>query len=243
MGFRRLLVPALFVALIGAGDAAFASVDDAARFIQRLGDQAIAALRASDLTLEQRESRFRGLLSQGFDLSFIGRFVLDEYWRLATPEQQDDYLALFSEYVLQTYSARLGGYAGETMTVVGARQANEKDVVVRTRIDRPSGPPITTAWRVRTTGGRYRIIDVMVEGISMAIAQRSVFAAVVQRHGIATTPRRPRRPPRPTDAEAPEGCVAPSARLGVSGLVQYARATIGGRRRPCQITRSARDSQ
>ena len=93
-------------------------------------------------------------------------------------------MPLFSEYVLQTYSARLGGYAGETMTVVGARQANEKDVVVRTRIDRSSGPPITAAWRVRTTGGRYRIIDVMVEGISMAIAQRSVFASVVQRDGI-----------------------------------------------------------
>ncbi len=184
MRIRKLLAPALFVTVIGASDAGFASVDDAARFIQRLGDQAIGVLRASDLTLEQRESRFRCLLSQGFDLSFIGRFVLDKYWRLATPEQQGDYLALFSEYVLQTNSARLGGYAGETMTVVGARQASEKDVVVRTQIDRPSGPPITTAWRVRTTGGRYRIIDVMVEGISMAMTQRSVFASVVQRDGI-----------------------------------------------------------
>ncbi len=184
MGIRRVLVPAHFVALIGAGDAAFASVDDAARFIQRLGDQAIGVLRASDLTLEQRERHFRSLLAQGFNLRFIGRFVLDEYWQLATPEQQGDYLALFSEYVLQTYSARLGGYAGETMTVVGARQANEKDVVVRTRIDRPSGPPITAEWRVRTTGGRYRIIEVMVKGISMAIAMRSEFASVIQRDGI-----------------------------------------------------------
>ncbi len=110
--------------------------------------------------------------------------MLDKYWRLATPEQQGDYLALFSEYVLQTYSARLGGYAGETMTVVGARQANEKDVVVHTRIDRPSGPPITTEWRVRTTGGRYRIIDVAVDGFSMAVTQRSEFASVIQRDGI-----------------------------------------------------------
>ncbi len=52
MAIRRLLVPALFVALIGTGDAAFASVDDAARFIQRLGDQAIEVLRAPGLTLE-----------------------------------------------------------------------------------------------------------------------------------------------------------------------------------------------
>ena len=120
----------------------------------------------------------------GFDLAFIGRFVLGKYWRATTPEQQEDYLALFGEYLVQTYSARLGGYSGETMAVVSTRQASEKDFVVRTQIDRPTGPPVVAEWRVRTTGGGFRIIDVMVEGISMAVTQRSEFASVVQRDGI-----------------------------------------------------------
>ena len=60
----------------------------------------------------------------------------------------------------------------------------EKDVVVRMNIDQPSGPPIIADWRVRTTGSRYRIIDVMVGGISMAIMHRSEVASVVQRNGI-----------------------------------------------------------
>ena len=179
-----MLFSAVVIVVIGASSSGFASVQGAAQFIRQLGNQAIEALGTRNLTLEQREARFRGLLSSGFDLPFIGRFVLGKYWRLATPEQKSDYLALFSEFVLQTYSARLGGYAGETMTVVGARQAGEKNVVIRTRIDRPSGPPIVADWRVRITDNRYRIIDVMVEGISMAITQRSEFAAVVQRDGI-----------------------------------------------------------
>ncbi len=184
MRIAKMLVPAIFVAVIGADSAGHASVNGAAQFINQLGNQAIEALRAPGLTLEQRESHFRSLLAQGFDLRFIGRFVLGKYWRMATPEQQNDYLALFGEYVLQTYSARLGGYAGESMTVVDARQATDKDVVVRTNIDRPSGPPIIAEWRVRTTDGRFRIIDVAVEGISMAVTQRAEFAAVVQRDGI-----------------------------------------------------------
>ena len=184
MRIAKILAPALFVAVIGTGGAGHASVNGAAQFINQLGNQAIETLRAPSLTLEQRESQFRGLLSQGFDLRFIGRFVLGKYWRLATPAQQNDYLALFGEYVLQTYSARLGGYAGQSLTVVDARQANDKDVVVRTNIERPSGPPIIAEWRVRTTDGRFRIIDVAVEGISMAVTQRSEFAAVVQRDGI-----------------------------------------------------------
>ena len=184
MRIGKILAPALFVVVIGAGGAGHAAVNDAAQFINQLGNQAIQALRAPDLTLEQREHHFRNLLAQGFDLHFIGRFVLGKYWRQATPAQQNDYLAVFGEFILQTYSARLGGYVGETLTVVDARQANEKDVVVRTNIDRPSGAPIVAEWRVRTTDGRMRIIDVAVEGISMAVTQRSEFAAVVQRDGI-----------------------------------------------------------
>ncbi len=188
MPARRLIVMVIVAAMIGvawsATGTARATVNGAAQFINQLGNQAISTLRATDLTLDQREARFRSLLSQGFDLRFIGRFVLGRYWRVATPDQQNDYIALYGEYLLQTYSSRLGGYAGQNMTVTGARRASDKDIVVSTTIDRPSGPRITADWRVRATDGRYRIIDIMVEGISMAITQRSDFASVVQRSGI-----------------------------------------------------------
>ncbi len=184
MELRKNLAVVVFVAILGFGDAGLASVNGAAQFIHTLGNQAIGALQAPNLTLAQREAQFRGLLAQGFDLRFIGRFVLGKHWREASPGEKSDYLTLFSEYVLQTYSSRLGGYAGETLTVTGARQASEKDIVVETQIDRPSGPPILAEWRVRVKDGQCRIIDVAVEGISMAVTQRSEFGAVVKRNGI-----------------------------------------------------------
>ncbi len=184
MLMRRLIASAMLIVVLSAAGTARATVNDAAYFISQLGNQAINTLRATNLTLDQREARFRGLLSQSFDLRFIGRFVLGRYWRDATPDQQNDYIALYGEFLLQTYSARLGGYSGETLTVTGARQANDKDIVVSTVLARPSGPPIAADWRVRTSGGRYRIIDIMIEGISMAITQRSEFASVVRRDGI-----------------------------------------------------------
>jgi phospholipid transport system substrate-binding protein len=155
------------------------------QFIKSLGDEAIATLRNSALPLEQRESRFRALLARGFDMEFIGRFVLGAHWRSATPDQQQDYLQAFNDYVLQVYSARLGGYAGETLTVVGERPAGERDMMVNTRIDRPSGPPLEAQWRVRAMQAGPRIIDVMVAGVSMVATQRDEFAAVVQRQKVA----------------------------------------------------------
>ncbi len=183
---RRDLLIAIVVFWIGMGDFAVAAVQPggASQFIRQLGDQAITALRAPDTSVGAREAQIRNLLSEGFDLPFIGRFVLGRHWEQATPEQRRDYLRLFSEYVLKTSSARLDSYAGETMTILSERPAGTKDIVVSTRIERPSGPPIEAAWRVRTSGERYRIIDVMVEGVSMVVTQRSEFAAVIQRRGL-----------------------------------------------------------
>ena len=184
MPIRRLIASAMLIVVLSTAGTARATVNDAAHFISQLGNQAIDTLRATNLTLDQREARFRGLLSQGFDLRFIGRFVLGRHWRGATPDQQNDYIALYGEYLLQIYSARLGGYSGETLTVTGARQANDKDIIVSTVLERPSGSSIVADWRVRAIDGRYRIIDIAVEGVSMAVTQRSEFASVVRRDGI-----------------------------------------------------------
>jgi phospholipid transport system substrate-binding protein len=160
------------------------SPEGAAQFMSWLGDQAVATLSAPGYSLEQREAAVRNLLRESFDLEFIGRFVLGKYWRSASAEQRDQYQAMFSEYVVRTYSARIGGYSGETLQIVSARPSGEKDAVVQTEITRPSGPPLSADWRVRAGDGRYRIIDVTIEGVSMAVNQRSEFAAVIQNAGM-----------------------------------------------------------
>ena len=147
MAVRRLFILVFVAAAIGVTGIARATADDAAHFINQLGNQAITTLRAADLTLDQRETRFRKLLSEGFDFHFIGRFALGRYWRGATPDQKTEYIALYSEYLLQTYSARLGGYSGETLTVTGARRVNDKDIIVSTNLARPSGLSIAAEKR------------------------------------------------------------------------------------------------
>jgi len=195
---RRFFVVALLgVILAATSHAAFAKKGDASAFIRDLGVQAVSVLqstgknRATDKDLEARESAFRKLLSDKFDLKLIGRFSLGRYWRTASAAQRRDYLGLFSEYVLQTYASKLGGYAGEKLVVVlETPLSNKKDFYVKSEIRRPSGPAIKATWRVRTgkdagkDGGGMRIIDIMVEGISMAVTQRDQFSAVVRRDGF-----------------------------------------------------------
>ena len=86
MALARLVILVTVLTLAGYGAAA----GTASEFVIRLGDRAVSVLRATDTDLNARETHFRGLLRQGFDLAFIGRFALGPYWRRATAEQRTD---------------------------------------------------------------------------------------------------------------------------------------------------------
>ena len=187
MRLRILVVLALFsaLALTPAERAWSTSPDAATHLIRTLGDKAFSTLQQGGMTLAQREAAFGDILREGFDLQLIARFVLGKYWRQASPDQRNDYFNAFSDYVILTYSRRLGGFKGQSFSITGTKVSGEKkDILVGTQIDRPGASPIQAAWRVREINGSPRIIDVVVEGVSMAVTQRQEFAAVARRSGI-----------------------------------------------------------
>jgi|SaaInlStandDraft_7_1057024.scaffolds.fasta_scaffold39194_2 phospholipid transport system substrate-binding protein len=170
--------------LFCSGAHAATSPQGAADFVQWLADQALKVLRSPNASMSDRERILRELLASGFDLKFIGRFVLGRTWRKLSPAQRDAYIKVYSTFFLNTYSARFGGYNGQKFTVLSARGAGKKDAVVKTRIDRPGGAPLTSDWRIRANQNEFRIIDISVEGVSMAVTQRSEFASVIKNSGI-----------------------------------------------------------
>jgi phospholipid transport system substrate-binding protein len=157
-----------------------AGAQDARTFIAALGQQAIQVL-GPGVPEAQRLAQFRVLFHNDFDVPGIGRFVLGRYWRVATPQEQQEFLGLFQEYIVRAYSARLGEYAGEPFSVSGARPAGDQ-ILVSSAIARPSGP-VVVDWYLANRGGRLLITDVYVGGISMAVTQRDEFASVIQRNG------------------------------------------------------------
>jgi phospholipid transport system substrate-binding protein len=178
-----LTLPAVCTLLPPPAHAA-TSPEGAASFVQWLAGQALQVLRSPNASLTDRETFLRQLLAQGFDLPFIGRFVLGRNWRRLSPAQRDAYLRVYSSFFLNTYSARFGGYSGQTFTVLSARPSGKKDAVVKTRIDRPGAAPLASDWRIRASSNQFRIIDISVEGVSMAVTQRSEFASVIKSSGI-----------------------------------------------------------
>jgi len=163
----------------GPGRAAAADPDE---FIRSMGQEAIDSLTGTKLSTEQRQAGFRKILHQAFDMRTIARFTLGRYWRKASKPEREEYVKLFETFIVQAYAARFEGYTGESFKVGKVHVINERDKLVVSSIIRPKGPPISINWRVRGNN-TLRIVDVVVEGISMGITQRDEFASVIRNSG------------------------------------------------------------
>lgn len=183
MMVRRLFLSvAVGLLALGAGLAPSAAQSPEA-FVRIVAQRAIDQLSVKDLLEGERESRFRALLNEHFDIHEIGRFALGLYWRQATDQQKAEYQKLFEEFVVQSYSHRFKDYSGEQFRVTQVVDAAGSDKLVQTEIVRPHGNPIRLNWRVRPSPNSFRIVDVVLEGISMSTTQRDEFAAVIRQNG------------------------------------------------------------
>jgi phospholipid transport system substrate-binding protein len=179
---RRSVLTAALILMVGGLSPPILAAAEPAAVINNLGNRALEVL-GKGATPAQRVARFHELFREDFDVPGIARFVLGRYWKTATPEQQEEFVKLFEDYIALVYSSQLAAYSGETLKVTGSRPEPE-GAVVASEIIRPTGtPPVKVEWHLTDRNGTYKINDVAVDGISMALTQRSEFAAVIQRNG------------------------------------------------------------
>jgi phospholipid transport system substrate-binding protein len=183
---RRILLTVSLALLVSAAVATTATSQqegDPVQFVRSLGQQAVGLLADRTLSAGDRTRVFRELLVERFDMASIGRLVMGRYWRRATTAQKDQFGALFEDYVVATYASRLDAYNGEQFNVGTARRANDKVTAVSGEVTRQQGAPIDVDWMVHRKNDRWYVIDVIVEGVSMVISQRSEFSTIINQQG------------------------------------------------------------
>ena len=131
-----------------------------------------------------RAQRVRSLLHDNFDVATIGRFVMGPSWKTATAAQKSQYIDLFEDMIVATYTKRFAEYSGQSFKVTGSSAAGGSDSLVKSQILQKDGPPVMVDWRVRNKDGGFKVVDVVVESISMTMTQRDDFAGVISSKGV-----------------------------------------------------------
>ncbi len=190
---RLLLGAAALIPVLGGsyvGHAAATPGQDAKALVTRLVEQILQAIDADGDDASQ-ERRMMAAIESETNLNLLARMTLGRYWRQATLQQRKVFADVFRRYLLQSFTSRLRRYAGsglgavhDRFAITTTKKAGKNDVVVRSLITPPSGAPLQVDWRLRSRDGRFFIIDLVVEGVSLLITQRSEFGSVVERIGI-----------------------------------------------------------
>jgi phospholipid transport system substrate-binding protein len=178
---RTFVAAAAFAAAVSISAPRIAMADQAAleSFIGSLSKQAITEL-SSATTDKERAAKLLPILQQYFDMPKLAKHTLGLYWKRATPEEQQAYVEVFTEYMSAVYGKRFAEYSGQSLVVQKVRESGETSTVF-TIVKGAEGEP-RVDWDVNTSDGN-KITDVRVEGLSLAETHRQEFASVISSNG------------------------------------------------------------
>ena len=194
--FRRRGLPAIAAGLLvltawAAPSVTAASGPTPEQVVQELVGDIWSTLNTNGIDQDGRIDELMMLLEARTDVGLISRLALGRYWNRLPEAQQQDYQELFREVVLRTFARRLNGYAEdargpleERFQILGSASVGKDDTLVRSKVFPRNGQPLALDWRLRTREAGPAIIDLIVEGASLLVSQRSEFAAVIERSDL-----------------------------------------------------------
>jgi phospholipid transport system substrate-binding protein len=178
--FLLLTGAASFLLVTGLAVPAFAEVSGASAFVRSFADQLVAIVNGPQ-PAAQKKAALGPVIDRNVDVARIARFCLGRFWSSATPAQQAQYTTIFHQVLLNNISGHLGDYTGVSYVMHGESPQGD-NTLVGTTITRPNAPTANVQWVVENAGGGLKVVDVVAEGTSLRLTQRSDYASFLSRH-------------------------------------------------------------
>ncbi len=184
--FARRLAPMLVAAL--ATTAALSQPTRAAESPRAVVDattsSVIATLADTSLSMSEKRRRVEEIVYARVDFDTLSRLVLGQRWSQLNETERGEFEREFKQNISATYGRNVENYENERITIVDDRQEPRGDWSVRTKIVRHGSDDISVDYRLRETDGTWKIIDVTIEGLSLASNYRSQFQEIMANGGI-----------------------------------------------------------
>ncbi len=172
---------AAMLALFSVPSAWAQEASAASSFIQDFGNKLVAVVNGEG-TLPEKERRLRPLIDSSVDVDTIAKFCLGRYASMASAEQMSDFLRLFHDVLVFNITSKIGEYRGVTFRM-GDATIRGSEAFVATVVQKPNAAPTNVRWVVSTASGKPRIVDVVAEGTSLRLTQRSDYSSFLNHNG------------------------------------------------------------
>ena len=150
-------------------------------FVQQTVNSAAKVLN-QNLSKESKVAKLKTIAKKTVDIEGIGFYSLGKHRKNISDQQRKEYLDIFTQYFLKSFSSRLAQYSDPKIRVESQKKLNEKYTMVSSvLIATEDKPEIKIDWRVVTKNlNQPLIIDVIIEGVSLAKVQKEEFNSIIQ---------------------------------------------------------------
>ena len=140
---KKIITFILFILTILSSSAnATINATEAEKFIKNVTQEGIEELINSDVSEKEKKERFTKLFNKDLDLDFIGKFVLGRYWKIATPTQRKDFINVYRQLNIQTWSERFNEFKGKHFEFNGTEKSKSADqIFINTQVPMTEGAP------------------------------------------------------------------------------------------------------
>jgi phospholipid transport system substrate-binding protein len=178
----RLCAPIVIVALL----VAFPSEgrgDTPTQVVETLHNELLEVMKdAERLGFSGRYERLENVVPELFDFPFISRIVVGRHWGNFSEEEKDQFMDLFTRLSIATYADRFDGYSGESFRVLSTNEFRGGRIVVESVLVQARGEKIQMTYMLHEKDESWRIIDVVVEGISDLALKRADYTAFLNKN-------------------------------------------------------------
>lgn len=162
----------------------FANTSPSIVFVQHLTDNIITNVLTSSDTPAKKEKRFNEYFLNALDTKNIGRFVLGSYARTASDSDAESFTNAFTTMALKSWADKFNLYTGQKLTFQGERPAEGKNQIYVDSLIMDKPNPVAVIWRLKEKNGEFKIMDIIVEGVSMALTYRNEYTAFLKDHTL-----------------------------------------------------------
>lgn len=187
-----LVASAVAAPTTGPREIVQAAVSRVVLAIQRADRESSDPAQPAKLAMEQRHLEVRRVATDLFDFDEISRRALSRHWTARSPEEQAEFVRLFTDLLERTYLRRIESYSGEKIvymseTVDGPFATVRSKVVTRRRGETPLD------YRLHLRDGRWKVYDVLIDHVSFVSTYRSEFSRILQKEPYAALVERLRK--------------------------------------------------
>ena len=180
---KKSILTALLIALCFWGNIARAGIDNdgAEKFVRNMTNEGIEEIINANVSKAEKQKRFKKLFNDALDLDFIGKYVLGRYWKTATPQQKTEFINTYRELNTKVWSERFDEFKGKQFEFKGTTPSNSAgQVFVNTIVAMDQGEPASVVWRVKQNNNTFKIVDIIIEKVSLTMANRNEYTAFIK---------------------------------------------------------------